>query len=123
MTRACKHEYPGTYLLWRFGGLWIRWNEAVKSGIKWDDYGARRCNQCHAWLPLGPSDETDPRVVIEIDAARRAQEWADENYKPGADRFDWCPEFRDGEDLCVTCHALYGAHCIATHDEHTEGDQ
>lgn len=41
----------------RLSGLWVE---------------RRQCERCGAWLSLGPSDETDPRVAVEIRAAELA---------------------------------------------------
>lgn len=43
----------------------------------------RTCGRCHEWLPLGPSNDSDPRVQLEM----RAAELADA-YNADAGRWD-----------------------------------
>jgi hypothetical protein len=84
-----------------------------------------RCVDCSAWLSLGPSDETDPRVALELRAATLSHTtfsllidcencgWeAHDDIDTDHDRdcqYPW-PE-RDGFD------AGYLARCIANHDK------
>jgi hypothetical protein len=122
MGRKCKHS--ATHRLWWWAGIWITWTEAVRRDIPWDDYGARRCGDCGTWLPLGESDETDPRVAVEIEAARLAahlhfddfpedepeDEWAD---------YGWAAHTSGCDVYEGTWHGWLAA-VIATH---TDGDQ
>jgi hypothetical protein len=55
----CRHEHPMS-LTW--DGPSNRW---MTGG---DD--ARACRRCLALLPLGPANDADPRVAVEIRAAR-----------------------------------------------------
>lgn len=107
MPRKCKHEVV-------FARRWVSGEWIVLLG---DSKGAdaRRCSACHAWLSLGPSDETDERVAVELAAASLAQSWADNDHKPGYDRFDWCPDKRD--ELCSLCEQRYLARCIVEHED------
>ena len=77
------------------------------------------CDDCHATLSLGDSNDADERVGVEIDAARRAAFDAETNYTPGYDRFDWCPD--GGDELCRLCEALYLSSCIHDHSAETSG--
>ena len=75
-----------------------------------------RCAKCGGLCALGEAADFTPRTLIEIDAARRATFNRETNYRPGADRFDFCPDTNSGE-LCWLCEALYLASVIATHAE------
>ncbi len=100
-------------------------------GLTWDGDGvtwmtggddARRCWFCGSWLSLGPENDEDERVQVEIDAASLACSYADDNRKPGYDRFDACPY--GGDELCEVCEVMYLASEIAHHEarvaEHME---
>jgi hypothetical protein len=77
--------------------------------------GQHRCNRCGAVVPLGEAYDAPDEVAREMDAADIAARYADEKYTPGADRFDWCPEFEDRK-LCNQCETLYLVHVITRHD-------
>jgi hypothetical protein len=106
MPRKCKHEMTGG-LTWSGNG----WMHGGDDG--------RMCWKCGARgiESIGPSDEADERVAVEIDAASLAQSWADNNHKPGRDRFDWCPDRNAGGELCRLCDQRYLARVIATHGD------
>lgn len=98
----------------------IRWRATIThpiGEIEVVNAEARTCLDCGHWLPLGPSNDEDERVKVEIRGVERAARWTDEGYRPGCDRFDWCPARPDGESLCADCEALCLANCIATHEE------
>lgn len=51
---------------------WV-WFERLQRWQKsWSEADRRICDDCHAWLPLGHSDETPERVAVEIRAAELA---------------------------------------------------
>jgi hypothetical protein len=70
MPRKCKHENV-TGRAW--SKAYPRWYAEFKSTKELPAIAdALVCNSCGAWLPLGPSDETDERVAVEIRAAHIA---------------------------------------------------
>ena len=92
------------------------------------------CGVCGAWMSLGPSDETDPQVALEIRAAELAALYRaiEERTLKGASRFI---ESLDGAELAGWIErqhdsakvpeqsgewAGYLAKCIADHDSATE---
>ena len=84
--------------------------------------GQRRCMDCGEVVPYGPANDTGEHaasVAVEVRGTMLADNWREQSYKPGADRFEWCPETKSDE-LCDLCQAHVLAHAIA---EHTEGDQ
>jgi hypothetical protein len=104
----CKHQ----------GVVWFDRGRSIPETGELMEY--RTCGRCHAWLPLGPArddGEFAEAVAVEQEAARVAQVYRDERYTPGPDRFDWCPDYRDGAALCGHCEALYLASEITTHTE------
>jgi hypothetical protein len=66
----CKHETPRG----------LTWDEEQGWMTGGDD--ARICRWCSDWLSLGHSDETDPRVAVEIRAAEIAQAVIANGYYP-----------------------------------------
>lgn len=74
------------------------------------------CVRCGSWLSLGPSADKDPRVAIEITAARDAAKYQDAGRTFGVDRFDYCPATRSDE-LCALCETLYLARAIVEHGD------
>lgn len=62
----CKHE--NVQLWWRWYGRWIDFRPRLCN----DEHDRLTCADCGFDLSLGPSDETDPRVAIEIRAAEIA---------------------------------------------------
>jgi hypothetical protein len=74
-----------------------------------------RCLDCGAWLSLGPSNDEPDSVKVEIAAAAQAASYRDQNYRPGPDRFEYCPTTKS-ERLCDLCESIYLAHAIAAHD-------
>jgi hypothetical protein len=114
--RACRHENADHM----FRG------DIVDEG--WPDWPADfkaqceqlRCLDCHAWLPIGPANDASEAVQVEIRAAEIAADFADVGYRPGCDRFEYCPETRSDE-LCQLCERHYLTHAIATHATHATG--
>lgn len=74
----------------------------------------RRCPSCGAWLSLGESNDEPEAVKVELRGTAIASEWREQSYRPGADRFEWCPETKSDE-LCDLCQAHVLAHAIAEH--------
>jgi hypothetical protein len=104
----CRHERRFTSVVMRVQG-WSVWVDVSQ------------CAACREWLPLGPANDSPPEVAIEVYGARIAAEWRDESYRPGCDRFEYCPQTKS-EELCSTCEGHYLAHCITTHS-HDTGDE
>lgn len=72
---------------------------------------------CGHWLPLGPAiewGEHAAQVAVELRGTAIADNWREQSYTPGADRFEWCPETKSDE-LCDLCQAHVLAHAIAEH--------
>lgn len=67
----CRHST--TRRMWRLGESWCGWVAAVRAGRSWDEFGARICNHCGTWLPLGPSNDEPEAVRVEIRAAEIAR--------------------------------------------------
>ena len=91
-------------------------------------FAFRWCDDCLDYVPLGPSDETDPRVAVEIRAAELAGHMSWFLGGPGApvDTIDkselrGCSQHRNnGTPANDHEHAGYLARCIADHDSATE---
>jgi hypothetical protein len=64
-----------------------------------------QCVACQEWLPLGPANDDDEAVQIEI----RAAEWQADVFTPFDEGCE-CP--------CPGCDARYLANVIAAHDDH-----
>lgn len=111
----CKHE---TALFYRWlRGTWTAFATAPRAvGF---DCGRMNCVTCGAWLSLAAANDDDPRVAVEIRAAERFASYLDHNYRPGVDRFDYCPTTKSDE-LCALCESLYLAAAICNHDENRE---
>lgn len=111
--KRCKHEITAD----KYGETTHDWNgDIIYEAL------IRECLDCGEQLPLGPSDEGDERVAIEILAAllvnpggfvsvahkdHNDQEWTDEYFNF---------EFRED---CVGCQADYLACRIAYHETET----
>ena len=89
-----------------------------------------RCIECEAWLSLGPSNDADPNVQVEIEAARLAALHRDGRRIPhngtrgrgtatGCAGCGWNLEHRSAPllDGKRNTDAGYLARCIAQHDE------
>ena len=89
-----------------------------------------RCGACGAWLPLGPANDSDERVQVEIRAATLAARVLDERAAErltflsdigfdGAEIAGWIERQYDSNDAPSEFGELAGylARCIATHDE------
>ncbi len=113
--RNCKHE-TAAFSRWR-DGAWVFFATAPSSVQFTCD--RMICVACGAWLPLGPANDDDPRVKVEISGIDLADSYRSDNRRPGPDRFDYCPD-TDSAALCERCESLYLAHCIVNHDENRE---
>lgn len=75
MTRRrdrCEHEFQDR--VWRVGGGDAKaWFDAAS----WEVADMIVCFKCGHTLTRGPSNDSDPRVEIEIDAAYVASRWPD----------------------------------------------
>lgn len=131
MGRRCRHS-ARSRLVWRTGGGDTEtWFDAAS----WEGTDAIVCNDCGAWLPLGPSSDDDERVQVEIRAAEIAADFL--KVKPrsleGASRF---LRDLDGDELSGWIIAQYDsdkqpgtaaewsgwlARAIATHEEDGNG--
>ena len=78
-----------------------------------------KCWDCGAWLSLGPANDDDPRVKVEISGIDLADSYRTDSRRPGPDRFDYCLD-TDSAALCERCESLYLAAAIANHDENRE---
>jgi hypothetical protein len=117
--RGCKHENVTGYM-WREhkqGDSRIqRWEHAFTQPGKVGHHNKIVCDDCGAWLPLGPSSESEPEVRIEIRAARlvetRAGSYCNNDVWAGweAHKRGWEP------DPPTDCQAGWLAREIATHD-------
>lgn len=83
-----------------------------------------RCDSCGHWLPLGPSDETEPRVAVEIRAAElsaRKGFGSFSNCGAGCERCGFLAHRSDtsGTPICKRDQfdAGYLARCILEHGE------
>lgn len=106
-SRACRHPHSQRQ----------RINHA-----DWDlCYDCNICRACGHWLSLGESDETDPRVAVEIFAARIA---ADDGRCGDFTAWNGWHAHATGEDDhsmgIPEWHAGYLARCIATHSPEKE---
>lgn len=127
MSKRCKHENA----------------DHLKPGDEWADMDGDfievvlveqfRCCDCGAWLSLGPSDETDERVAIEIRAAEIATNAARgvglgghrPNHCTGEHCWHWherddsgpCCYCGDDVGLFTTCDVGLLAREIVTHEE------
>lgn len=122
---SCKHEKTTGYM-WReyriapgmSGYLWF--HAFVQPGDP-SHHHRVTCDDCGAWLSLGPSNDDDPRVAVEVRAAEIA---ADEDELMGVcESFGWesllAPKFStDPADAGYAdkWHAGYLAHQIVAHD-------
>lgn len=115
----CKHALEhDVYLFWwnRPSGKWIQAGTLVAGPLDAMSWDRVVCTACGHWLSLGPSRDDSDAVRAEIAAAERFASYLDHNYKPGYDRFDYCPTNKSDE-LCALCESLFLAAAIASHDE------
>lgn len=123
MSGRCRHRT--TRRMWRIGESWCGWVAAVRAGLEWEEFGARICNHCGEWLPLGHSDETPERVAVEIRAAALV---ADLPYNPhdnertnaimsSEERLGWSIAESSMCEHSKAWLAGYLARIIATHEE------
>jgi hypothetical protein len=84
--------------------------------LKGNGVETRWCPKCDQRVAIGPSNDEPETVSADIRGAALAANWRDQSYRPGDDRFDWCPETKSDE-LCDLCQAHVLAHATATHDE------
>ena len=82
----------------------------------------RWCDDCLDYVPLGPSDETDPRVAVEIRAAELAVLSVE---RRDSAPIGWCSiqewlGLDADDDIGEGYLAGYLARCIVDHDSATE---
>lgn len=88
---------------------------------------AVRCEDCGAWLPLGPSNDDSPEVQIEKMAAKMAADTGDEEC-PSPDRWSflactgWYMHMFGNEPRRDEEWVGYLARVIARHEEVRDGD-
>ena len=70
MRRQCRHE--SRHGLWWHEGRWVVWTAALRFGLRWEQMAAHRCNDCNAWVGMGPSRDTE-QTAIEMRAAELAE--------------------------------------------------
>ena len=141
MRRRCKHENV-TGWMWRETGKHLRdigithqWAHAFVQPGRADHHHRVTCDDCHAWLPLGPSRDT-PATEIEVRAAAIAAVHVGAPFVKGGIGFnvscmpyaEWCGfEHAGYADIggAITDRVMrdydagYLARCIV---EHTEGE-
>lgn len=93
----CKHRKTTAFTWDLSGNVAHRWVGAYAS----DSVDARVCQSCGAWLPLGPANDEDERVKVEIRAAELAVRkgfgsWA--NHGAGCERCGYCAAKNDVHD-------------------------
>lgn len=121
MPRKCKHALAST-MPWPTGGATSFQDSLDVAGrpIRW-------CTHCGVRLPLGPSNETDERVAVELRAATIAATLRD-THVPSlteCEQHGWETHANIDEgvrDLPILCerddfHAGYLARCIVEHKE------
>jgi hypothetical protein len=77
----CKHIQPRRYV--RYLG---EFNQPLATMAE----VTGSCLSCDAWLPLGPSDETEPRVALEIRATLLAERMSGVRNGTVLTRLEYC---------------------------------
>jgi hypothetical protein len=83
------------------------------------------CGKCHAWLSLGPANDADPRVAVEVRAAEIASIGRDaasmwmSNEMSDSERDGWGTHMRDWDHITIEGAewAGYLAAAIASHGD------
>jgi hypothetical protein len=84
--RECKHESVTGYM-WRprmIGrGQIMEWSYAFAQPGRADHHHRMICDDCGAWLPLGPAAPHTEQTRIELRAAELAADWDDDEITGG----------------------------------------
>lgn len=98
MTRGCRHEnaLPHGWVNPSWDGYDGYWYEAPYLSSKQAD--AVVCQDCRAWLPLGPANDGGERVRVEIRAADLAHGVRNEHEFTQAEWMGW-----DGDEQYIMC--------------------
>lgn len=113
----CKHRRVIMYR--RVGDAWEHTMTLSGVTLMWQRFfevDRAHCGDCGHQMALAESNDDDERVAIEIAAAARIAFYRDQSYRPGADRFYYCPETKI-TNLSALCESLYLAHEAATHGD------
>ena len=118
--KRCKHRRVIMYR--RKGDAWEHTMTLSGVTLMWKRFfecDRAHCGDCGHQMALAPATDTGPHaasVAVEVRAAEIADNLREQSYRPGCDRFEWCPQNKSDE-LCDLCQAHVLAHDIAEHTE------